>query len=75
MLITSHFQLLRDLIRCCHFFDQPEDCLNWGNASTDGMSQLDNLEDSWPFVNANPVTRLLEQSKPGRKHRLSGRAC
>ena len=51
MLISSHFQLLRDLIRCCLFFDQPEDCLNQGTANTDSMSQLVNLEDSWPFVN------------------------
>ena len=51
MLISSHFQLLRDLLRCCIFFDQPEDCLNRGTANTDSMSQLVNLEDSWPFVN------------------------
>ena len=51
MLISSHFQLLRDLIICCLFFDQPEDCLNWGTASTDGMNQLVNLKTVGPFVN------------------------
>ena len=43
MLISSHFQLLRDLLRCCIFFDQPEDCLNRGTTSTDGITYLEFL--------------------------------
>ena len=42
MLISSHFQLLRDLLRCCIFFDQPEDC-PIRCTSTDGITYLEFL--------------------------------
>ena len=32
--MSSHFQLMRDLIRCCLFFDQLEGSLNWGSTRT-----------------------------------------
>ena len=49
--MSSHFQLMRDLFRCCLFFDHLEGSLNLGTAGIIGMNWLVNLGDSWPFVN------------------------
>ena len=49
--MPPHFQPLRDLIRCCLFFDKLASCLSWVNSGTNSISQLLNLGDSWPFVN------------------------
>ena len=46
MCTSSNFQLLRDLIRHCLFFDQLAGCLNWDTAGTDVMCWLVNLRDS-----------------------------
>ena len=40
MFMSSHFQLLRDLIRHYLFFDQLAGCHNWGTMGTDGMNWL-----------------------------------
>ena len=50
MFMSSHFQLLRDLIRHYLFFDQLAGCHNWGTMGTDGMNWLATLRDNWPFV-------------------------
>ena len=50
MFVSSHFQLLRDLNRCCLFYDQIADCLNQGTNGTNSTNQLINLVDCWPFV-------------------------
>ena len=42
----------------------PSVCLNQGTAGTDGMSQLVNLGDSWPFVNnfsSKPILNFWEE--------------